>query len=156
MDCDNFLPGWSWKRFILLLLDNIISGLMIGPLVVFYWRGTWVLVDRHVLPDVILQSDGTELRVTSSANGWFCFVLANIGLFVIVCTQHLLERLVKINSMHPAIRLVYGDVHGYVVAFLNVCHWRGVWVLLDYYTGTGPISAWASAAIGKKANEKCK
>ena len=36
----------------------------------------------------------------------------------------------------------------YVLGALNVCHWRGVWVLLDYYTGVNVVSVWTSFAIG--------
>jgi len=141
------LPGWSRSRFFLLLVDNIISGLFIGPLTVFYWRGTWTLMDSRWLPVFTLRSDGqSSVATPSAASGWISLAVGNVGLLLIVYCQHFLDRHLKVNRV--AHWLIGYHLYTYVLAFFNVCHWRGVWTLLNVYTGTEEVSTWASLAIG--------
>lgn len=78
------LSGWYWWRFFLLLIDNVISGILIGPLTVFYWHGTWTLIERHWFPVHQVDSDGQERLIASATNGWICFAVGNIGLLILV------------------------------------------------------------------------
>ena len=141
------LNGWSCRNFFLLLIDNVISGVIIGPLTVFYWHGTWTLLERHWLPVYDVGSDGQCCVVSSSsANGWICLAVGNVGLLIVVYSQHLLGRHLNVNCVVHW--LIGCHVYTYVVAFFNVCHWRGVWTLLNVYTGSGEVSSWTSLAIG--------
>ena len=49
------------------------------------------------------------------------------------------------NSLHWILGY---HLYTYVLGALNVCQWRGAWVLLDHYTGVSVLSSWASFAIG--------
>jgi Fuseless len=148
--CQSVLRGWSWWRVFLLLVDNVVSALLIGPLTVFYWCGTWSLLERHWLPDYQVDSNGKETVVASVANGWICCAVGNVGLLILVFAQGELSRRVKIDRM--AHWLFGCHLYTYTLAFFNVCHWRGVWILLNLYTGSGAVSAWTTFAIGSHSD----
>jgi len=127
-------PTRSCRALALFLADNLLSGVVIGPLVVCYWRGTWELLDVFLYPD------------NKAASGWTCTAVGNIGLLCIVYAQKPLARWMHAdNTLHW---LVGYHLYTYVLGGLNVCHWRGVWVLLDHYTGVSVLSSWTTFAIG--------
>ena len=130
----SYSPTRSWRALVLFLVDNLLSALVIGPLVVFYWRGTWTLLDVYLCPD------------DQAASGWTCSAIGNVGLVCVVYLQKLLARWLRVdNHVHW---IVGYHAYTYVLGALNVCHWRGVWVLLDHYTGVSVISSWVTFAIG--------
>jgi Fuseless len=148
------LPGWTCSRFLLLLVDNALCGLVIGPLTVFYWRGTWRLLDHNLVPDIQNRSsnasDDSEWSLTSAPStlsGWICMVIGNVGLITLVYCQRLLDRWIKVDNV--AHWLIGFHLYTYVMGLLNVLHWRGVWLLLDQHTGIGLVSAAVTAAIGE-------
>ena len=79
-------PEASLRALVLFLADNLLSALIIGPLVVFYWRGTWELLDVYLYPD------------DKAASGWTCSALGNIGLVCLVYLQTPLARSVLLNQ----------------------------------------------------------
>ena len=121
---------------VLFLADNLLCGLVIGPLTVFYWRGTWTLLGRYVTPS------------RADVNGWICVVVGVSGLMAVVYVQSFLTRRLRVDNL---LHWIFGfHAFTYVVALFNVCHWRGVWTVLDHYTGgVNEISAWTSFALGK-------
>jgi len=138
--CSSFDPLSSMgSHRTLSIVDNIISGLLIGPLTVAFWRGTWTVLDHQLF---------ANSRVTS---GWLCLVIGNLGLLVIIYVQNTLERLMRRGSTNrQTVDWIVGyHMYTYVMGLLNVCHWRGLWVLIDYYTGFSAASIWISFAVGK-------
>ncbi|KAI8479335.1 hypothetical protein Bbelb_429380 [Branchiostoma belcheri] len=99
-----------------------VVGLLITPMVVNYWRGTWGLMDQFLLPQDLIYSPWVSVAI-----GIPLLLLLNL-------LQSPLRRLVgRIDScvLQHACHILYIYVHG----FANVNHWRGVWKLLDGYTG---------------------
>jgi len=130
----DYNPTRSWRVFLLFLIDNLLSAVVIGPLVVFYWRGTWELLDVYLFPD------------DKVASGWTCATVGNVGLICLVYLQKPLAKWVRVdNPLHWTLGY---HMYMYVLGGLNVCHWRGVWVLLDHYTGICILSSWTTFAIG--------
>jgi len=130
----DYSPTRSCRSLVLFILDNLLSALVIGPLVVFYWRGTWELLDVYLFPD------------NKEASGWTCTSVGNVGLLCIVYLQNPLARWLRVDN--PLHWLLGFHLYTYVLGALNVCHWRGLWVLLDHYTGVSLISSWITFAIG--------
>jgi len=130
----DYSPTRSWRALALFLADNLLSAVVIAPLVVCYWRGTWELLNVYLLPD------------DPAASGWTCFAIGNVGLLCLVYLQKPLSRWMRLdNPLH----WMFGyHVYTYVLGGLNICQWRGVWVLLDHYTGVSVLSSWISYAIG--------
>jgi len=127
-------PTRSCRALVLFLIDNVLSVTVMAPLVVSYWRGTWLLLDVYLLPD------------DKEASGWTCCAIGNIGLVCMVYLQTSLAIWVRVEK---TLSWVIGyHVYTYVLGGLNVCQWRGVWNLLDYYTGVNVLSSWTTFAIG--------
>jgi hypothetical protein len=131
---DSSTPKTSTDRLVF-VADVLISGLLIGPLTVLYWRGTWTLLDRHLFPH------------DQAASGWVCSVVGNVGQVGIVYAQGALAGRLRGDR---AVDWVVGyHLFTYVLGLFNVCHWRGLWVLLDCYSGVNAFSAWTSFIVGK-------
>jgi len=135
----DYSPTRSRRALALFVVDNLLSAVVIGPLVVFYWRGTWELLNVYLFPD------------DQAASGWTCSAVGNVGLLCVVYLQKPLARWLRVDS--PLHWVLGYHVYTYVLGALNVCQWRGVWVLLDYYTGVSVISSWTSFVIG--ISSKC-
>ena len=131
----DYSPTKSSRAMILFLVDNILSGLIIGPLTVMYWRGTWSLLNVYLFPN------------DQAASAWTCFVVGNVGLLCLVYLQNPLTRWLRLDR---PLHWIFGyHLYTYVLGGLNVCQWRGIWHLLDHYTGVNLHSAWITFAIGK-------
>ncbi|XP_013382206.1 uncharacterized protein LOC106152997 [Lingula anatina] len=107
--------------------DCFLSALVIGPAVVCYWRGTWNLLDLYLFPN------------DTEKTGW---ISAAIGIFIPLIfsfCQFFIQKLVEGES--KAVFVLMSRVYTYFFAFGCVSQWRGVWYLLDHYTGTTPWGA---------------
>jgi len=131
----NYSPTKSRRALLLFLIDNLLSAAVISPLVVCYWRGTWELLDVYLFAD------------DQAASGWICSAIGNVGLVCVVYLQKPLAGWLRVDN--PVHWVLGYHVYTYVLGGLNVCHWRGVWILLDHYTGVSALSSWTTFAIGK-------
>jgi len=131
----DYSPTKSRRAPLLFIIDNIVCGLVIGPLTTTYWRGTWLLLDVYLFPNDQLIS------------AWTCTAVSNVGLLCLVYLQKPLGKWIRLdNPLH----WIFGyHLYTYILGGLNVCHWRGIWYLLDYYTGISVVSSWTTFAIGK-------
>ena len=110
---------WTCSDFVLFLLDNVFACFIVAPLVVAYWRGTWVLISYYLE------------RNNQAINAWSCFVIGNMGWLILALLQEPLKRhIVKDNWLSW---LVGYHVYTYIAAFCSVCLWRGLWVVMDTY-----------------------
>jgi hypothetical protein len=110
--------------------------------VVFFWRGTWALLDEHLFPD------------DPSASAWACVV----GGYTLFLALMLVSHDATDQSIEPkdlaateswtahALRMA----HTYIAGVCGVLCWRGVWMLLDQelLTSSRNSSAWVSHAVG--------
>ncbi|XP_014273196.1 uncharacterized protein fusl isoform X1 [Halyomorpha halys] len=118
------LRGISRSYYLFItFLDSLLSALVISPLVVSYWRGTWELTGYYVYPKELKKSSGVSLIVG----------LAGIMLFTL--TQKFYRKVLNPNEHRI---LYYVISRGYTACFGFVCvnSWRGAWVALDAYTST--------------------
>lgn len=123
------------KRVGLFLADQVISGLFVGPLTVFVWWGSWSYLNAHLFPS------------RQDISGFVCLVIGNLGLTTLALTQVFWKgRLSRDRAVH----WVFGyHLYTVVCTFFNICHWRGMWTILDFYTGVSYRSCWITYAIGQ-------
>jgi len=130
----DYVPTKSCRALLLFVLDNVVCGLFIGPLTVLYWRGAWSLLDVYLFPN------------DKAISGWICSALGNVGLLCLVYLQKPISRWLRLD--HPVHWILGYHLYTYILGGLNVCHWRGLWYLLDYYTGVNVVNSWITFATG--------
>jgi len=133
----DYNPIKSSRALLLFLIDNVVCGLIIGPLTVLYWRGAWSLLDVYLFPN------------DSMISGWICSAVGNAGLLCLVYLQKPLTRCLHLDR--PLHWILGYHLYTYILGGLNVCQWRGLWYLLDYYTGISAVNSWITFAIGKSS-----
>ncbi|KAF5295362.1 hypothetical protein FQR65_LT01552 [Abscondita terminalis] len=105
----------------LVVLDTLLSSVVIGPIIVGYWRSIWELVQLYVYPDNILIS-----AIIST-------IIGISGHIVFTVAQHFFAK-----HFHPDNNriLFYVVSRFYTLCFAFICvnGWRGPWLLLDIYT----------------------
>ncbi|KAL1122305.1 hypothetical protein AAG570_003710 [Ranatra chinensis] len=117
------LRGSSRLHYIFLtILDNVLSSLIISPLVVSYWRGTWSLMDRYVYSGRPRESGAVSLAI------------GLVGVLVFTVTQRLHGRILHPES-HRLVYYVLSRFYTALFGFVCVNSWRGAWMALDTYTG---------------------
>lgn len=119
-----------------LLADSAFSHLVIGSLTVLFWRGLWEFLNRNLTPG------DPEL------GAWICFAAGNAGLVALSLSQNLWKTYVTSQDVRSPRWLMGYHVYTYALGTLNVLHWRGLWTLLDIYTGIDELSCWVSLAVG--------
>ena len=135
-------------------LPAVLSQLAVGTLVVFYWRGTWVLADVYFYPDDLEASAWTSVAIGYGG----MLVLAALQLCCGTSAARTTVSAAADADLTSAIGATAGDtggtplrwLHGYLVAFLVVNCWRGVWFLLDLHVlvDDKEASAWLTHTIG--------
>ncbi|KAL2751347.1 uncharacterized protein V1477_000505 [Vespula maculifrons] len=106
--------GWS-----LYLLDCAFSVGVVGTLVVFVWRGVWILFDLYLLPE-----DREYSALGSLAIG-----------YIIVVVTFSLQPLMRYvcARLEGLARLIAADAF-LLLSFLGTVNvWRGIWNLLDLW-----------------------
>ncbi|KAF7386365.1 hypothetical protein HZH68_013497 [Vespula germanica] len=110
----NNTRGWS-----LYLLDCAFSVGVVGTLVVFVWRGVWILFDLYLLPE-----DREYSALGSLAIG-----------YIIVVVTFSLQPLMRYvcARLEGLARLIAADAF-LLLSFLGTVNvWRGIWNLLDLW-----------------------
>ncbi|XP_069114337.1 uncharacterized protein [Argopecten irradians] len=102
-------------------VDVFINFTVIATLVVFFWRGTWDLLDVFFIPA------NYELSL------WISLVGATTSLMILAIVQDKLNVAFAPNRTSALGFCVVSRLHAYFVASLQVCQWRGSWGLLDLY-----------------------
>ncbi|KAK2586638.1 hypothetical protein KPH14_011685 [Odynerus spinipes] len=120
------------EKYILTLIDSVISTTIIGPLVIGFWRGTWGLMDLHY----------------DMFPSWLCFTfgIAMHTMFAFMKYQlydHVNKRNKKslLSSIQcQSLRITYT----YVFGVMCNMHWRGIWIMPNEYFH---ISEWITASV---------
>ncbi|VEN47732.1 unnamed protein product [Callosobruchus maculatus] len=107
------------KSIGLYLLDCLFSVVVVGILVVFIWRGSWILVDIFLYPEDLTKS------------AWGSLVIG----YVAVVTAFLLQPCAKYlcDKASGTSRLLISDIVNLYALFGTVNVWRGIWNLLEIY-----------------------
>lgn len=123
------------ERTSLFILDCLFSVLVVGTLVVFVWRGLWILVDMFLFPD------DPEL----SAHG--SLILG----YSIIAVLFLLQPFVRsvCSKLTGAARLLFADLFIIFSLIGTVNVWRGIWMTLDIYflPDNRALSCWITLII---------
>jgi len=116
-----------------LILDFLWSGLVIAPLVVLYWRGTWDLLEDFIYPnrpDGPAAEDVPQDRVVGldrTTSGLICFLSSLVVRILLDLSKfHVGERLLGRTKY---VRYFGGWLFNAINALFGVAFWRGVWFL---------------------------
>ena len=105
---------------------------LITPLTVSYWRGTWYILDLFVFPhDKFLSA-------------WVTLAMSFGIMYLILLVEDDLKAILNERKAKKALYLAMF----YPLSFLIVTSWRGLWMLLDYYTTASLTSGCVSHAVG--------
>ncbi|XP_066246319.1 uncharacterized protein [Euwallacea similis] len=123
-DTSSSYPAKKKKRKVKILstLDILISVLIVTPLVVACWRGTWQLMD--IYEDYFPP--------------WESFIIGTLFHIVIGTAQESFNDL--INKEHKycvsqILAYLFMKLYTLVLNVVTNLHWRGIWILLDQYFG---------------------
>jgi len=127
------------RGWLLCLADFCWSSMVIAPLVVLYWRGSWDLLDDVVYPPEkegsIKLEDAPHPGIQKQMSGLICYL---VGLFIRITFDlakfHVGEFL---RNKSKWIRLSCSWVFNAVYALAGVSFWRGVWFLMRLDVGVG-------------------
>lgn len=103
--------------FGLMVADVFISTVIIFPLSVLHWDGTWVLQDEYFFPE-----------------NEYISTMVSLTLGATVCTFQLLmqPQLAEwVKSDTPAAYIFITRLHLYIHGWAILCYWRGIWNMLD-------------------------
>ncbi|XP_055635084.1 uncharacterized protein LOC129774984 isoform X3 [Toxorhynchites rutilus septentrionalis] len=103
----------------LYVLDCMFSVLVIGSLVVFVWRGLWVLLDQSLFPE------------DSALTAW-ASVLIGYGVTGVTFSLQPLMRW-TCDRLTGIWRVIVADLFLFFSFIGTINVWRGVWQLLDHY-----------------------
>jgi hypothetical protein len=125
-------PASAW----MIVFDCVLSFLCIPIMVVWFWRGSWLVMDYY------LWGFSPEPKDVQLSIAWSTI----IGLGLMFLTSETLFAHVKINNAF--LRSLLGRLRTYVLAWGVVNFWRAVWYIWDEFLGgTTQWSAWISHAV---------
>ncbi len=101
--------------------DMAWSCFVITPLCVFYWSGTWKIVDKYILPQFPRES---------------MYISLGIGVPVGICGYLILPLLAKHVTPGCEVKhIIISRVFTFVYAFGILNYWRGIWNIMDHFVG---------------------
>ncbi|XP_025833802.1 uncharacterized protein LOC108739863 [Agrilus planipennis] len=103
----------------LYILDTVFSVYIVGTLVVFVWRGAWILIDLFLFPGNFTQSSWASL-VIGYGGAVFAYLLQPFMRWI--C-----------NRLTGGPRLIASDIFLLTCFIFTVNTWRGIWNLLNIY-----------------------
>jgi len=130
------------KEWLMCLADFLWSSVVIAPLVVLYWRGSWDLLDDLVYPpekegSIKLEDAPPHSAIQKQMSGLVCYLA---GLFIRITLDlskfHVGEFL---RTKSKWIRLSCSWIFNAVYAMAGVSFWRGVWFLMRLDVGVGTL-----------------
>ncbi|XP_070498973.1 uncharacterized protein [Chironomus tepperi] len=103
----------------LYIFDCLFSVLVIGSLVVFVWRGLWVLLDLKLFPE------------DATVSAWASLIIG----YAIVGITFSMQPIMKwaCEKLEGFWRIIIADIFLFVSFIGTVNVWRGIWALLDIY-----------------------
>lgn len=121
------------RDFLVHGIDFLLNFFIFAPLVVFYWRGSWMIIDIYLFPD------------RPELNAWISFGVGH----TIMLTARSIQRVMKrLNIKRKFLFFFVSRMWTYIVGFGSVNQWHGAWLLFDFYAGTGWLSALSSFLVG--------
>lgn len=116
-----YIHKMSYHSVTLVVIDSLFSLLVVGPLVISYWRGTWNLASVYLFPGNMIHSSVASL------------IIGIVGHLVFTIWQGSFRNHFDPNRYRLTFYLgsrLYTSIFGVVC----VNCWRGGWQLIDHYT----------------------
>lgn len=104
----------------LAFLDMCFASMIVAPLVVIYWRGTWNLSKLILFPDNLLYS------------GISSGIIGITGHFIFFYCQDMLSRTFHPDK-HRITFMVVSRLYTYIFGIVGINGWLGLWDILDIY-----------------------
>jgi hypothetical protein len=103
-------------------LDLVVTTVLVTPLVIGQWRGTWMLTEYYRVP------------------WWASFLTGTILHFLFALLKDILQDYFSRTrngcmKLSPVILFVVSRTYTWVFGIACISHWRGIWIMLDEYTG---------------------
>lgn len=111
------------------IVDYFLSSFFFFPMTVIYWRGSWDILDLHVLPH--------RPNITRFGAMYFFGLLGIFAYF----SQPLLER--QLHNVNGRLRGMLCRFYMYAYSWMNMSVWRGGWGVLSEAEGDN----WKRSAI---------
>ena len=123
---------------VLATTDFFVSSLLVSPLVIGHWRGTWMLSEYYKVP------------------WWTGFLLGTILHFVFALLKDLLQELFKKKEKNECFLLksilsfLCFRVYTWVFGIACISHWKGAWEMMDKCSGreSGSVLAVTFVSVG--------
>jgi hypothetical protein len=160
----------SIVRWIYEFLKDWMATLLIGFLVVSYWRGSWVLLDLYSCQQpedaTLIRGDtfcfGIEYtNATRIKSGWATYAVGNSLLFIgitIMWSGAWIPQKISSEAASASVpelalskvKTLQRIVIVYILGAATVNIWRGIWYLTDYLVlADNPLASWwTTAACG--------
>ncbi|OQV12596.1 hypothetical protein BV898_13161 [Hypsibius exemplaris] len=106
-----------------LLLDSVFSVTVIGCLVIFEWRGIWVLLDLLLFPE-----DSTASLIICLVFGYAICIIIDILQDQAIALSAYLE-----SKNHWFLRLAFEDAYLLIAKLGVIAVWRGIWIFCENY-----------------------
>jgi hypothetical protein len=119
---DNFKGSKRSHYMLLSVLDTLLSALVVAPAVIGYWRGTWMIMDYYVFPNQHTHSS------------WVSVAIGYLGHILFTFLQTPMTKRFH-PDRHWISYYIVSRLYTAIFAFVCVNSWRGLWKLLDHYTG---------------------
>lgn len=114
-------PGDQRTELCLRLADTAWSCFVITPLCVFYWSGTWKLVDKYIFP----ENNQTSM-----------YISLGIGAPIGICGYLILPLMAKhVTPACEVKHIIISRVFTFIYAFGILNYWRGIWNIMDHFVG---------------------
>lgn len=120
---------------LLTFLDMAFASVIVTPVILTHWRGTWNLWKMYVFPDDLLCSGITFISI------------GTIAQFITIYAQDFLGR-----TFHPdKHRLTFMAVsrfYTYISSTVGIAGWLGLWDILDIYCPSDISLLCATSLVG--------
>lgn len=104
------------KKRLLNVLDSIIASLIVGPLIIAFWRGTWELfiIYKNIFP--LIPSTLFSMAIH------LCLAL----------TREILQEIwEKKQKKYPVLDHIIRRLYMYFFSVISIMQWRGLWDIMD-------------------------
>lgn len=110
----------SCKTQVIRLVDITLACLILAPVVVIYWRTTWLLMDFYIYPQHHMTSACISLVVGFASS-----------LLIVLCQRDFMTFLCEFDEL---ISKIIWKMCMYPISVSCVSYWRGVWMVTDLTT----------------------
>jgi hypothetical protein len=144
MSADNWISFvLQADRPLLLLLDSVFSVTVIGTLVIFEWRGIWVLLDLLLFP----EHPSMNITICIVFGYGICFIVDTLQNRTVALSAHLDSKKLWL------LRLAFEDVYLFMAKLGVIALWHGLWVFCESVVTDreGPnelVRVWIPITIG--------